>query len=225
MKKFFISVLILAVFGGVIFYLGWTQIKVKPGQFGVVISKTSGINEKPVINGKYSWHWQFLLPTNAKIESFTVEPANLNKEITGELPSGSVYSAVYNSSDNFSYKICYSISLTVSPEAVIRLLKENKISDNQNLYEYLEKAGDVIAQSATDFILAKVQEKFNFRPESIRREELIKSIRFYKDFPDVDISAFAITSSSLPDYALYKKIQEKVSRELELNSKSEEENL
>ena len=54
MKKFLISLFILIIFSAVVFFFGWTQYRVKPEEFGVVISKTDGIDETPVENGKFS---------------------------------------------------------------------------------------------------------------------------------------------------------------------------
>ena len=95
MKKFLACVFILAVFSGVVFYFGWTQFRVKPDTIGIVVSKTHGIDDKPVLNGKFSWHWQFLLPTNAELRTFEIKPVNVTKEVSGCLPSGEAYASIY----------------------------------------------------------------------------------------------------------------------------------
>ena len=87
MKKFLLALFILAVFSGFVFYIGWTEIKVNPDEIGVVISKTGGLDPEPVINGEFSWHWEFLLPTNAKIKTFSLKPLNVTKSVSGELIS------------------------------------------------------------------------------------------------------------------------------------------
>ena len=86
MKKFLACVVILAVFTGLVFYTGWTQFKVKPDTIGIVVSKTNGVDEKPVLNGEFSWHWQFLLPTNATLKTFHIKPFMTQKTINGTLP-------------------------------------------------------------------------------------------------------------------------------------------
>ena len=115
MKKFFACVVILAIFSSVVFYFGWTQFRVKPQQVGIVISKTDGIDETPVTNGTFSWHKEFLIPTNAELKLFSIKPVNLTKTVKGQLPSGNVYTAVYNSSDNFDYFLSFSMSMTEKP--------------------------------------------------------------------------------------------------------------
>ena len=207
MKKFLACVFILAIFSGVIFYFGWTQFRVKPDTIGIVVSKTNGIDDKPVQNGEFAWHWQFLLPTNATLKTFHIKPVESVKTISGALPSGEAYAAIYGSEGLFNYSFTFDISLTVSPEAVVELMKLNKITDDSDLGAYLEGAAGTLAQHAANFILTKAQDNPDFRAESLRREEILRGIQIYKDFPEIDVSVFSIQTSKLPDYKMYKKIQ------------------
>lgn len=207
MKKFLACVFILAIFSGVIFYFGWTQFRVKPDTIGIVVSKTNGIDDKPVQNGEFAWHWQFLLPTNATLKTFHIKPVESVKTISGALPSGEAYAAIYGAEGLFNYSFTFDISLTVSPEAVVELMKLNKITDDSDLAAYLEGAAGTLAQHAANFILTKAQDNPDFRAESLRREEILRGIQIYKDFPEIDVSVFSIQNSKLPDYKMYKKIQ------------------
>ena len=101
MKKSNICLLIILIFSGFVFWKGWTSLRVKPEKFGIVISKTSGINEKPVVNGEFAWNWQFLLPTNAELKLFSIEPVSVTQTITGNLPSGELYTKYLDSSYRF----------------------------------------------------------------------------------------------------------------------------
>lgn len=207
MKKFLACVFILAIFSGVIFYFGWTQFRVKPDTIGIVVSKTNGIDDKPVQNGEFAWHWQFLLPTNATLKTFHIKPVESVKTISGALPSGEAYAAIYGAEGLFNYSFTFDISLTVSPEAIVELMKLNKITDDSDLAAYLEEAAGTLAQHAANFILTKAQDNPDFRAESLRREEILRGIQIYKDFPEIDVSVFSIQNSKLPDYKMYKKIQ------------------
>ena len=207
MKKFLACVFILLIFSGVIFYFGWTQFRVKPDTIGIVVSKTNGIDDKPVQNGEFAWHWQFLLPTNATLKTFHIKPVDAVKTISGALPSGEAYAAIYGAEGLFNYSFTFDISLTVSPEAVVELMKLNKITDDSDLAVYLEGAAGTLAQHAANYILAKAQDNPDFRAESLRREEILRGIQIYKDFPEIDVSVFSIQTSKLPDYKMYKKIQ------------------
>ena len=207
MKKFLACVFILLIFSGVIFYFGWTQFRVKPDTIGIVVSKTNGIDDKPVQNGEFAWHWQFLLPTNATLKTFHIKPVDAVKTISGALPSGEAYAAIYGAEGLFNYSFTFDISLTVSPEAVVELMKLNKITDDSDLSVYLEGAAGTLAQHAANYILVKAQDNPDFRAESLRREEILRGIQIYKDFPEIDVSVFSIQTSKLPDYKMYKKIQ------------------
>ena len=207
MKKFSISFFILLLFSALVFFIGWTQFKVKAGQIGVVISKTSGIDEVPVENGVFSWHWQFLLPTNASLKTISIEPVNTTKIISGELASGALYSQIFNSQDDFSYHFKFSLSVNVAPSDVVNLLKMNKITGTEDLHDYLEQASSSIAQLAADYYLKRASENPDFRPESVRREDLLRNIRMYEDFPEIELSVFALTDSKIPDYTLYRRVR------------------
>ena len=206
MKKFLACVVILAVFTGVVFYTGWTQFKVKPDTIGIVVSKTNGVDEKPVLNGEFSWHWQFLLPTNATLKTFHIKPFTVQKTITGTLPSGEAYASIYNAQGLFDYSFTFEISLTLSPEALVELMELNKITDDSDLETYLEGAAGTLAQHAASYILGRAEGNTGFRVESLRREEILRGIQIYKDFPELDVTVFSIMTSKLPDYNMYKKI-------------------
>lgn len=223
MKKFFACIFILLIFSGAVFYIGWTQFKVHADCVGVVVSKTNGIDKNPVKNGEFSWYWQFLLPTNAKLKIFSIKPLNVTKNISGQLPSGSVYSAIANSNDDFSYSFDFSISVTVAPETIPLLLEENKITSSEDLTEYLNNAADSIAQITANYLLSQLEQKPSFRPESVRRDDLLKNIKIYKEFPEIDVSVLAVTSSKMPDYLLYKKFQEKILNQSSFNNQNESE--
>ncbi len=206
MKKFLACVLILAIFTGAVFYIGWTQFRVKPDTMGVVVSKTSGVEEKPVLNGEFAWHWQFLLPTNATLKIFQIKPLNTQKTVSGTLPSGEAYASIYNAEKLFDYSFTFDISLTLSPQAVVELIKQNKVSDDTDLSAYLEGAASTMAQHAVNYILNRAQGNTEFRVEALKREEILRGVQIYKDFPEIDVTTFAILNSKLPDYNMYKKI-------------------
>ena len=206
MKKFLISLFILIIFSAFVFFFGWTQYRVKPGEFGVVISKTNGIDETPIQNGEFSWYWQFLLPTNAILKTFSVQPIFVTKQIKGTLPSGEFY-ASFNQKETFDYSFEFSMSLTVSEQNVITLLKENKITTQNDLSQYISNCADTIAQLAASFYLKKIQDNPNFRPESVKRDELLREIKFYEDCPLIELMNFSLVSSKVPDFELYDKLK------------------
>ena len=166
------------------------------------------MDDKPVQNGEFAWNWQFLLPSNAVIKTFQIKPVSIQKTVTGCLPSGEAYASIYNAQGLFDYSFTFDIMLTLSPQAIVELMKLNKISDDSDLSSYFEGAASTLAQHAASYILSRAESNTAFKPESLRREEILRGIQIYKDFPEIDVSVFAITSSKLPDYNMYKKISE-----------------
>ncbi|MCH5292682.1 MAG: hypothetical protein J1E07_02985 [Treponema sp.] len=196
MRKFAIAMLILIPLSAVVFFIGWTQFKVKAENVGVVISKTSGVSEVPVENGVFSWHWQFLVPGNATLRTFSIKPLNVTESVAGELSAGGAYG---------SYSFTFAVSLTVSPENLVRLVKLNRVTDSDDLRSYMEQAAKTVSQLAADYYLKKASENQDFRPESVRRDDLLRVIRMYEDFPELELTVFALTSSKLPDFELYRR--------------------
>lgn len=209
MKRFFLCLLILAVFFSAVFYAGWTQFRVKPGYAGVVVSKTGGIAKKPVENGVYSWYKEFLLPSNAQLVIFSIEPLNTTKTITGTLPSSLYYSTLGTEYD-FSYSLVFNFGITVSAEGLCELMQENVIKDQESLNQYLDQCADLIAQRAADYYLKKAASTKSFRPEQIRREDLYRSLKLYEECPWIELSVFSVTSCDLPDFELYENVRNKV---------------
>lgn len=203
MKKFFLTVLFLVI-GSVVFFRGWTQIKIQPDECGIINSIFTGTKQEAVQHGKFSWNWEMVIPKTAKFVKFPVKPYNTSKNISGSIPQAYL-TATYN--DLLNYNISYSISLSYTPEALISLYEKNYISDSEDLQLYLENAADSICQMATNYILncSKIDSFFN--PQTLKREDLILNSQAYKEFPDLDVTIFSITSYKLPNYALYNKLE------------------
>ena len=181
--KNFICFLIILIFGAFVFFVGWTQIKVKPGSIGIVQSKTGGVSKNLVIPGKFSWHKEFLIPTNAQIQKFEYKPYNGSKTITGKRYTG-------------DYTFTFQISLSYEAELIADLLNDNKISNQDDFESYLDGVASYLAQRAADYILIKFNQDPYFSPQSLTISELVSALAFYKEYPDFDINVLAITDYS-----------------------------
>ena len=208
MKKFFASFVILAVFSFFIFWVGWAQVKVPPKSYALVVSKTSGVSDKIVKNGEFSWFWQFLLPTNASLVKFNIEPYfSTTKTFSSKLPSADFYKVSTDSAYSFAYNFNFSISMTVTPEDFLELYRENKVTDQESLIKFFDSAADYITQLAGNYFIKKHEETPNFRPENVRREDLIRAIQSYKEYPELEIITVSLTSYEMPDISLYNQIR------------------
>ncbi len=208
MKKFLACLFILTIFSAFVFFVGWTQVKVPPKSYALVVSKTSGVSDKIVKNGEFSWFWQFLLPTNASLVRFNIEPYfSTTKTFSSKLPSADFYKSSTDSTPSFAYNFNFSISMTVTPEDFLELYKANKVTDQESLMKFFDSAADYIIQLAGNYYIKKHEENPNFHPENVRREDLIRAIQSYKEYPELEIITVSLTSCEMPDISLYNQIR------------------
>lgn len=205
MKRFLAALIIVALFSGVVFYMGWTQFKIEPDHCGVLITKTNGIDPIPVENGKFYWRWQVLLPTNATVKQFKIKPHFSNQVISGTLPSAEVYGSTLGQLDAFNYQFNFNITVFTTPELIIELIKDSKIDSDDDLQNYLDDTCKTIAQRAASYIMEKCRSSTSFRPETLRMADLFKYISFGDDYPFVEVEHFSINYSKVPDFDLYEK--------------------
>lgn len=202
-KRNVAEIVLVVIFAGFVFFLGWTQFKVGADKCGILVSKTGGVNSESVLPGKFSWHWEFLIPTNAELRLFSLNPYTETKTVQGTLPSADVYSAVYDSHPDFSYSFGFSISGKVAPADIAALVKNGDISDSDGLKSYLDSAYTSLANKAAAFILGKAEAGSSFRPESLKTDDILNGIGAAGDWPYIVFTDFSITSSKLPDRTLY----------------------
>ena len=207
MKKFiknlFACFIILVIFGAVLFFLGWTQFRVPADGFGVIVSKTGGVSKEPVLPGVFSWHWEFLIPTNAELRTFKNQNYSFTERISGDLPGGETYSSLDESISDFSYKFVYKINASVKPETIIMLLRSSAIMDDETLSAYVETACNTVCRASSAAILKKAEKASALRPELLTSEELLELARADQTYPDINFSTFTLTDSVIPDFYLY----------------------
>ena len=209
MKKrtsFFLCLVILLAFGGYVFWTGWTQFKVESGNVGIVVSKTSGVNPNPVTHDKFSWAWEFLLPTNARVINFTPKTLNFQKNASGLLPSGKEYSRVFNGEADFSYSFDFSIDAKISLEQISGLLKAGEIQSQDDLNALLERRAEDFASVAAQKILAAAvsENGADFESAQSVAQDAAKEFSAAQK-GGVEIQSVTLKKFLVPDFALYKK--------------------
>ncbi|MCR4733672.1 MAG: hypothetical protein K5829_01530 [Treponema sp.] len=204
MKKFlFIFIFILVA--GYVFFAGWTQIRMKPDTFGIVKSKLGGMHSKPVLPGQFSWNWDFIIPKNAHMELFSTIPYSAEKKVSGQMPANELYTMLYN--DNMNYSFEFSISLAIEPDEIVKLIQKNIIASDADLRNYLDQVADYVCQLTASYYLTRAQSDPNFKPESVKRSDIIRALSLYEEYPEVDIAVLALRDYKIPNYSLYAKFQ------------------
>jgi hypothetical protein len=207
MKKFITTFFILIILGGLGVFFGWAQMGVPPDAYGIIRSKSHGIDPHLVSPGEFRWVWYKLIPTNAETIVLRLKPVNHAFSARNTLPSGMVYSTFAGLDNTFLWEINGSFSFTLKPEALVQLVTDLNISTQEELDRH-EK--DIAGQ-----IEASIQRRMNQGNEyAVYIETLLK----YGESPDFEreilgqfpnISGFSITvkSATLPDYALYQQVK------------------
>lgn len=204
MKKFLISLLLIIIFAGAVFFIGWGQFAVPAGSYGVMVSKTSGISQKTIVPGEFCWFWERLLPTNTSMRIFSIIPVTRTTTISGELPSADIYSPMLEGSPNFSYKFSVQTELMMKSNYLPNFVRRTDAKENEQLQEYLNQQGDLIAQEVIQYILSKsLDNTNNLMLLATDTEELKTGINAESKFKDLEISNITVKTAQMPDTELY----------------------
>lgn len=229
MKKstsFFMCLIILLAAGGFAFYLGWSQFKVKPGDVGIMVSKTGGTNHEPVTHERFSWNWEFLIPTNASLLTFTPKPYTFEKFVGGILPSGKEYEKVYGGAVDFSYSFVFSITLKCTAEQIASLVAANEISSQDDLEKFLERTASLACAAAANAGISALEKG---EVSSVQDAKSIMEEAAESGVKNCSLESLEILSHSVPAIALYKnamasyddfvkKLEESISEEARISA-------
>ncbi len=197
-------IFIIVLFAAFVFVLGWVNIFVNPGEYGVVISKTSGLYNVPVSSESFCWKWERLLPTNAELRTFSTDVYYSFPTLTGALPSASVYSSHMDSHPDFTYQFDYKLGLTTTPEGLVGLVRYNNIRDQRELELYYENNSRLIAQHVTDYILSMGDGSRSFGNGVLGSDEISElTERYADDFRYIKLDSVELRTCKIPDFEMY----------------------
>jgi hypothetical protein len=208
MKKFFITLFVLIVLAALAVFFGWAQMGIPPDAYGVIRSKSHGIDPQLVSPGEFRWVWYKLIPTNVKTAIFRIKPASREFFAKDTLPSGAVYQNFAGIGDGFAWEIKAGFSFSLKPEALVELVTDHNIDGQAELthYEY-----DLAAQIEA-FILRSMNADDDFAGHI---EALLKngeSPEFEREilnaFPMLAAFSLWVKSAVVPDFALYRQLKE-----------------
>jgi hypothetical protein len=207
MKKFLTTLIILIILGGLAFFFGWAQIAVPPGAYGILRSKTHGIDPRLIREGEFRWVWYKLIPTNAEIQVYRLDQVEHAFTVKNSLPSGAAYAAFAGLTADFSYDISAEISFSIRPDSLVSLLTDHNIGAPEDL-DRLEQslAGDIEAFILQNFGVPG--EKTGDLEEILRTGSspvLEQSVA--ARFPQIENIRCRIKTAVFPDFALYRQIQ------------------
>ncbi|MDR3162218.1 MAG: hypothetical protein LBU28_11485 [Spirochaetaceae bacterium] len=206
MKKFIVVLLIAVILGGTAFFFGWVQLTVPPGSYGVMRSKTHGLDPEPIREGRFRWVWYKLIPTNVLISVYSLKTIDVPIRFETSLPSAEIYASLSGLAADFSYKIDGVISFTLRADSLPSLISAHHITDEAGLREYEDRlAEDIrtfVVQRIRDYAADedKIEELLGLTPSRLQ-DDIAKS------FPAIENLSCSIHAAHLPDIALYHSTQ------------------
>jgi len=208
MKKFFITLIILLILAGTVFMFGWVQFSVPPGKYGVIVSKTHGIDSKLVRSGEFRWLWYKLIPTNVKIAVFDLEHNRFPVRFNSTLPSSANYASFAGIPNaDFSWNLRGEIIFSIDPEKLVMLVTRKDIVNQESLNEYVKNTAKdieaVILRSLSE--IGEDSRRLELVLAGNRDAEMEKEIK--ENYPEVKDFSLAIHSARYPDFILYSQIR------------------
>ena len=201
-SRFFLFVFILLVALGTAFYFGYTPLRIPQGHYGVIVSKTSGVSEKPIEPGVFSWNWELLIPTNATVRTFSAEPYKVKKTKSGILPSGEVYSKMLKETPDFSYSFTCDLELKFDGRQCVQLVKDSNIATDSDLQKKLSEIADQIIASAEQSFISQIQNS-----KAVDFDLIQKQIQDEYSKKLVSVSSIEFSGIKTPDAELYNSVK------------------
>lgn len=191
--------------GGYCFWRGWVQFLVPTDSCGIMISKTGGVYEKPIEKGRFVWRWEPLLPTNARVQVFSMQSQSFRKTVQGSLPSAEIYSLQIQQAPDFSYRFDFAIDLQVSPDELVALVKTGVIQTPADLQPYLERTAERVAALVSRYLMQKTEKEPQTLLTSYGTEQILSGIKSDFSADAVLVRGITVLSAKVPDVELYEK--------------------
>ncbi|AGT44827.1 hypothetical protein [Treponema pedis] len=227
--KFFIWLFIFGILGGTAFFFGWMQFAVPAGSYGVMLSKSGGYYNKPIMPGEFTWRWERLVPTNAEILIFNLTPLEIEYKTEGALPSSEKFSVIMEQKHDFRWAWGLTVSASVNPKSLIPLVKNANIKLQSDLDSYLKgKIEEAAQKTANEFIEYFIQNTEEYEKVKLQYgafqtkisnelqkklgdEIIVNTVRLSSGFVMPDLSLYAAMRSA---YINYEKKQAEMLAEL-----------
>jgi hypothetical protein len=203
MKKILGIFIFMIILAGAAFLGGWVQLRVPPGLYGVMRSKTHGVDSRLVREGEFRWVWYKLIPTNMTIESFSLDGVSRSLKTEGVLPSGDTYISLAGLEGDFSYGIAASFSFNIKPDSLISLVTGRNIRDQSDLDAFEETLADTIEAFIIRRLRVYAEEEKNAGEilSSASAEPLEGDV--LAAFPNIEHFSCMIQMVHFPDFVLY----------------------
>jgi hypothetical protein len=226
MKKFFITLLILIIAGGVVFYFGWIQIQIPSEGYAVLFSKTHGYDDAIIRPGEFVWRWQRLIPTNVTLHAFQPEIREHTVTVEGELPSGQLYAEYLQRAPDFSWEVKIFTRFTIRPDALPALVRDEHITP-----ENLDNHYDSVYEKMESYVYPRILDYFEtsassgtFSSDFTSLEEMLREA-LAESFPSIEFIDIHVSSTDMPDIDLYRRGKKNYQQITDLEQRAREEEI
>ncbi|MDR2661894.1 MAG: hypothetical protein LBC31_02730 [Treponema sp.] len=207
MKKILITLGILLIAGGAVFFSGWVQLDVPPGSWGVLRSKTHGPGDTVIREGQFHWVWYKLIPRNVTVSVFQIREQSVPVEASGILPSGDVYSAMAGLKTDFSYRFSLTVLYRLKGESLPGLADRENLLTQEDLDSYTEKLSGKIENRARGLLWA-----YGENEKALTEAQRTGTIRTLEAelrgaFPDTENLSCTVKILRIPDFILYNEVR------------------
>lgn len=204
MKKALVSLIILILFGAAVFYLGWVQFDVPIGNYGLMLSKTSGVYPELIHSGKFLWRWERLLPTNTQLRLFSLDPIVQTDTFSSSLPSAQLYATKLEGNPDFTYTITVESTGKIQPQDLIPLVEQHNLQDQEALEKLIRDEIHQFNVAVTAYLLEETQnDTTGLRIQTVTTQELVEATAFTERAPWLEIVSTDIRNVKMPDASLY----------------------
>jgi len=208
LKQIFILVLII-ILSGVIFYLGWIQIRLPENTYGVAFTKSSGYLDRLYEPGKFSWNMQKILPANFTLLKYKLFTQYLEVNERGQLPSGNIYSEYLSGTPDFSYEFNYYLTYSINLKIFPKMVSDLALTPEDMKKKYNELNGEIqlfISNFYKNKFLESNYSANTFYNVNESNTELLNSLS--GNFPSLVFIKFVPVQIIIPDAVLYIKAKE-----------------
>ncbi len=204
LKKVLISLLVILIAAGVVFYFGWIQFLIPDDGYGVVFSRSHGWEEEPVRPGDFEWRWQRLIPTNMEVYVFDASPVDIDLSASGSLPSEEVYRTVLADDPDLSFELDVSLRVAVRASSLPSLAQDDGVRPD-TFDEWMETQSDRMRTKSMDFLVDLLSDAENTETLGIGNVESELKAFLENEFPAFRFASVSLRSYRVPDFALYRE--------------------
>ena len=208
MKKILISLLLLVILGGAVFFFGWVSFRLDSEEYGVAFTKSDGWIAEPVEPGSFTWMWQALVPTNLTLHAFPLTPKELEINESGTLPSAELYARYVEGEPEFTYDLELTVRYRIMPAELASALAEERTTP-EGMESYTQSLESSLRSAAKGAAVTAL-EGLGRDPEVGALLTVTQSVRdnLRSQLSELEILEVSVASAEIPDLFVYNTARE-----------------